>query len=174
MAVDRKVFYVKISSPAIPINHPNKVQYIVVDSNSSFRNIQNMILKEVDIDSKSHVVKVRNSNGSVFTLTGKVPSNTSDNPYTVEVLPCYYHHAKPLCYVNKDYLKVFVNGKLKSFTNRLEEIQKALPEYRKNIEERIVKNLQQNLKPTLDFLDKRLEQSNLACWEGRLRQSPLW
>ncbi|CAI9720213.1 Hypothetical predicted protein [Octopus vulgaris] len=138
MAVDKKIFYVKISSPVVAISHSKKVQCIIVDSSYSFRSIQDKILDKIDIDKKSHVIKARNSKGSVITLTGKVPSNTSDNPYHIEVIPHYYH-AKPLSFVNRDYLTVFVNAKLKSFTRRLEALQAAIPDYPKTIEERIFK-----------------------------------
>lgn len=172
MAVDKKVFYVKISSPVVKISSVTECLCISVEQNNSFKVVRNKLLERLDLDQKSYVVKVRNNRGSVIALTGRTSANSIDNPYHVEIIPCHYN-VKPTIKDDSS-LNAFMNTKLKETTKRLDRLENAIPVYHQKIGERVMTELQQNVKPKLDFLAERLERANLACWEGSITHSPLW
>ncbi|XP_056617236.1 uncharacterized protein si:zfos-1056e6.1 isoform X2 [Triplophysa dalaica] len=121
-------------------------------SDANVATVTQILAHSFRLDESQTTFKIRNSHGCLIPLNCRMPANSKQMPYVLEV-------AKNFQNVNPRPRSIPMNVINKTIKPQLQSILKRDIEF---------------LNQKLLFLHKRMQTAESYCWEGMLRRAPLW
>lgn len=116
------------------------------------------------------VIKVRNKDGTLITLSSLLQGNSASNPYFLDVTRIHQNTpASPRLAFSPTYIET-VKNRLDSLEKRVSCVESLVPELRTRRLATIDRTMQQ-LSSKVNFLDKRLEELTPMEWKAHFPQT---
>ncbi|XP_046994785.1 uncharacterized protein LOC124606773 [Schistocerca americana] len=145
------------SSPPIPIH---------LNHDSNFMEIKTEIKNCLGLPQDGfEVIKLRNKDGTLITLSTLLQGNSASNPYYLDIARIHQNTpASPRVAFSPTYIET-VKNKLDSLEKRVSCVESLVPELRTHRLATIDRTMQQ-LSSKVNFLDKRLEELAPMEWKA--------
>ncbi|XP_056617235.1 uncharacterized protein si:zfos-1056e6.1 isoform X1 [Triplophysa dalaica] len=142
-------------------------------SDANVATVTQILAHSFRLDESQTTFKIRNSHGCLIPLNCRMPANSKQMPYVLEVAKNFQNvnprpRSIPMNVINKT-----IKPQLQSILKRIERLEDLLPKVKQKHHEKISTDIE-FLNQKLLFLHKRMQTAESYCWEGMLRRAPLW
>ncbi|KAF4090104.1 hypothetical protein AMELA_G00048090 [Ameiurus melas] len=135
--------------------------------------VKQIVAYSFRLDVAQVTFKIRNSEGFLIPLNGRIPVNTKQMPYVLEVTRYFQHVNAKSRDIAITVISRSFKSRLQSIVRRIERLEELLPQIKQKQKEKMVKEVEQ-LNQKLIFLHKRMQMAESYCWEGMFKRAPLW
>ncbi|CAG2203114.1 unnamed protein product [Mytilus edulis] len=132
---------------------PESVCLVEINENEGSEEVNRKLRETFHIDDLDLVLKLRNHRKSL------IPINITPKRRTIESVA-----QKETVSIKKKYMEL---------VNRIQKLEASLPELDKKRHNRIIVEVE-SLEQKLDFLSKRLNETDQVKWKGMFKKNPLW
>ncbi|BFZ09420.1 hypothetical protein BsWGS_12459 [Bradybaena similaris] len=144
------------------------------NKNENASEVTQRIRSKLELNDADLIFKVRNTQGHLIPLNGKVTDkSSSSSPFTLEVVRRFQSVEPEPNSLTLAQFEEALMKRLKDIQDRIGQLELA----QENMTERRAERLYQEieaLQNTVDFLTRRLDEAESVHWNGMFIRYPLW